>query len=277
LFTQVDHQLFGARATVRMIAVRDKHSMAITLTAAGDTLWTWGNNDSGQLGHGDNGTNRLVPVAIPAATFDGVAVVSMDGGVDHILVVTADGSLWGCGHDGYGELGLDRDYTGGTPEVFTLQRVATNLSGIPAVMGFTRSLTLIDPALFACKKIIVVAAEMNSCGAVTEDGEVMLWGGAIMSTPILHARICRWHNLRLEHTLAFTMMFHERLGATADGLTAARVFPPDLLELMFNNMHLQPHANTLDGLRDMMGRQPPRRVVALDHDDLVLLDGDDEE
>jgi len=75
-FVEIDRELFGTGATVTTIAAGYRHSMALTVTTAGDTLWTWGRGECGILGHGHNTQNRLVPVAISATTFGGVPVIS---------------------------------------------------------------------------------------------------------------------------------------------------------------------------------------------------------
>jgi alpha-tubulin suppressor-like RCC1 family protein len=131
-FTQIAPELFGDGAIVSMIAVGYTHSMALTHTAGTGTLWTWGRHDHGELGHGDNDIERLVPSAIPAGTFDGAPVVSMHGGNSITMVVTEDGSLWGCGNDAEGALGLHgtvsphnhfTEVDAGNPYVYTLQKV----------------------------------------------------------------------------------------------------------------------------------------------------------
>jgi len=313
-FVQVDPELFGNGATVTMIAVGCWYSMALTHTAGADTLWTWGKNLHGELGHGDDKLDRIVPVAIPADTFDGVPVVSMHGGLQHTLVVTADGSLWGCGDDSSGALGLHAHYTpaDGDANVYTMQKVVgqdfadghgvltaangnavsivlaknntvwvcgrgTHILGTGTAPDFTRSLTLIDPVVFGNKKITVVAAGSSRCGVVTEDGDVWLWNDSVglMFAPVLHARIGRWHNPPQDHALAFAMMSVPRLNASASG--ASRDFPADFLQWMFNNMHFQPHPGTPHGLLNMMGRRAVPRVDALDLDAPVVLDDEDAE
>ena len=295
-FAQIDPELFGTAATVSTIAAGFAHGMALTVTTAGDTLWTWGRGEYGILGHGHNTKDRLVPVAIPATTFGGVPVLSMDGGAQHTLVVTADGALWGCGSDSCGALGLHKDGSQGQACVYTLQKVvgpefadgtgvlmaacgishsvvlAKNhtvwvcggnsqyLSGVYAGTFSThdsfnlRSLTLIKPKHFGGRKVLVVAAGNDECGVVTEDGDVRVWGDRGMSRPDLDVRIGRWHNLRQDHAVAFAMMFNKRLGAEASPLKG---LPADVLESMFGNMHLQPHADTPDALHNMLGRRPP--------------------
>jgi len=309
LFTQIDRQLFGPGATVRMIAAGSMHSMAFTHTGDDNTLWTWGRNRNGQLGHGDKGAERPVPVAIPAATFNGQPVVFMDGGHGHTLVVTADGSLWGCGADSYGELGLHTDSgSDDDTDVLTMQKVVgpefadgqgvlmaacgyfhsvvlaknhtvwvcgfgRNISGINTDANCTRLLTPIDPALFGNQKILTVAAGYYDSGVVTEHGNVWSWSAMASVGPHrrnLHTRAGRWHCPPLDHALAFAMISHDKLGAGAS--CYGQMFPPELMMHMFDDMYFQPHAATPDGVRDMLGRPIPRRMIALHHDAAVVQD-----
>jgi len=71
------------------------------------------------------------------------------------------------------------------------------------------------------------------------------------------------------------MLYNMRLGAAAPMFACD--LPDCVLENMFDNMQLQPHADTPYGLRDRMGRLPPRRVTAFDHDAPVLPDDRGEE
>ncbi len=66
------------------------------------SVWMWGYNSHGQLAQGDK-TNRPSPVSIPAASsqFQDVALGEL-----HTLLVHVDGTLYGFGDNGYGQLGL---------------------------------------------------------------------------------------------------------------------------------------------------------------------------
>lgn len=66
------------------------------------SIWMWGYNSHGQLGQGDK-ANRLSPVSIPAAASQ-IADVAL--GELHTLVVLTTNELYGCGDNGYGQLGL---------------------------------------------------------------------------------------------------------------------------------------------------------------------------
>jgi len=98
------------------------------------SLWAMGKNNSGQLGDGTNGgiqggTNQ--PEQIVASNVTAIAA----GGA-HSLFIKSDGSLWGMGANGVGELG-DGTYTStNLPE----QILASNVTAIAA--GQSHSLFL---------------------------------------------------------------------------------------------------------------------------------------
>ena len=74
---------------------------------ADGTLWTWGRNDSGQLGVGDQGpgdsNSRSSPTQVGTdATWSKLA---NGGGPAHNAAIKTDGTLWTWGANGYGILG----------------------------------------------------------------------------------------------------------------------------------------------------------------------------
>ena len=67
------------------------------------SLWTWGRNNSGQLGT-NNTTNRSTPVTTFAG---GTNWKSAAGGVAHVVAIKTDGTLWVWGTNSSGNLGID--------------------------------------------------------------------------------------------------------------------------------------------------------------------------
>ena len=65
------------------------------------TLWTWGLNTLGQLGHNDR-TSRSSPVQV--GTLTNWKQVSV--GKNHTLAIKTDGTLWGWGRNDWGQLGI---------------------------------------------------------------------------------------------------------------------------------------------------------------------------
>ena len=66
------------------------------------TLWGCGNNEHGQLGLGD-ANNRKTFTLIGINTND---IKSIYCGSSYTLILKNNGTLWGCGYNGYGQLGL---------------------------------------------------------------------------------------------------------------------------------------------------------------------------
>ena len=88
------------------------------------SVWVWGYNSNGQLAQGDK-TNRLSPVSIPAAASQ-IAEVAM--GELHSLLLLTTGELYGCGDNGYGQLGLPSS----SAEHLTLTSIHTGVTGVRA-------------------------------------------------------------------------------------------------------------------------------------------------
>lgn len=76
------------------------HCMAI---AEDGRVFTWGRNETGQLGHGDLG-NRSAPTVVKA--LEGVKVVSGSCGKNHTVVVTDTGASYAWGSNKHGQLGV---------------------------------------------------------------------------------------------------------------------------------------------------------------------------
>ena len=65
------------------------------------SLWAWGDNGYGQLGDGTVGTERWSPVSIATGT----TWKSATSGFQQTLAIKSDGTLWGWGYNGDGQLG----------------------------------------------------------------------------------------------------------------------------------------------------------------------------
>jgi alpha-tubulin suppressor-like RCC1 family protein len=75
------------------------------------SLWSWGRNDSGQLGV-NNTTFRSTPVT---TLLGGTNWKSIAGGLTHTIALKTDGSLWSWGGNGNGQLGVNDTTTRSTP------------------------------------------------------------------------------------------------------------------------------------------------------------------
>ena len=123
-FQQIDAACFGNIA-VKMVAAGAAHCIAAC--ASVDTrhaVWTWGRNDSGQLGHGTYDEVALPTLVANTAFGDGV-VETIYAGFDYTMVVTCIGELFSCGNGSGGELGH-----GSTESYNTFQRVGGPYSAL---------------------------------------------------------------------------------------------------------------------------------------------------
>jgi alpha-tubulin suppressor-like RCC1 family protein len=67
----------------------------------GGRLWLWGSNYYGMLGTNDT-DNRSSPVQTIAGGTNWKSIACSQG---HVVAIKTDGTLWGCGRGGFGELG----------------------------------------------------------------------------------------------------------------------------------------------------------------------------
>lgn len=104
------------------------------------TMWSWGNNDSGQLGHNDR-VYRSSPTQVGALT----NWAYMSGFPDSFQVaIKTDGSLWSWGRNTYGGLGLNDVVTRSSP---VQVGVLTNWSKV-SCSSDTTTLTKTDGTLW---------------------------------------------------------------------------------------------------------------------------------
>ena len=107
------------------------------------TLWTWGLNDRGQLGDNTT-TNRSIPVTTFAGGTNWKQV--SDARYSKAAIKT-DGTLWICGSNTYGELGVNDNNTRCTP--VTTFAGGTNWKQVAASTFITAAVTSgTDPTYF---------------------------------------------------------------------------------------------------------------------------------
>jgi alpha-tubulin suppressor-like RCC1 family protein len=112
-------------SNVTAIAAGGYHSLFIKTDGS---LWSMGDNSYGQLG---NGTNSSSPNSIPYMV-EGSNVITIAGGENHTLFIKSDGSLWGVGYDGLGQLG-NSNYGGSVG--FVTSPVQIEPSNVVAIAG----------------------------------------------------------------------------------------------------------------------------------------------
>jgi hypothetical protein len=90
---------FAGETNWKQVAGGDSYTAAIKTDG---TLWTWGLNNTGQLGVNTT-TNRSTPVTTFAGGTDWKQVAGGSGG--HMAAIKTDGTLWTCGFNAYGQTG----------------------------------------------------------------------------------------------------------------------------------------------------------------------------
>ena len=108
------------------------------------TLWGCGANNYGQLGLGDNTNSRTTFTQITTNTDD---IKSVYCGYAHTLILKNDGTLWGCGRNYEGQLGL-----GDTTNRTTFTKITTNTDDIKSVYcgGYYTLILKNDGTLWGC-------------------------------------------------------------------------------------------------------------------------------
>ncbi len=109
-----------------VVAIATGYEFAGALRADG-TVWTWGDNDYGQLGNGDdeyNDSNVPVQVVAPGTvpTSQGATrsefltdIVAIAIGDEFAVALKSDGTVWTWGYNAYGQLGNDDEDVDDSP------------------------------------------------------------------------------------------------------------------------------------------------------------------
>jgi RHS repeat-associated protein len=127
------------------------HSLALR---SDGTVWGWGANNKGELGTGATG-NAYTAVQAAGGFTDAVAIAA---GVDHSLVLRADGTVWSFGYNRDGQLG---NGTKGEMSVTS----PTMVVGLSAVSG--------------------ISADWGKSLAYTVGGQIWTWGAGLTApTPL---------------------------------------------------------------------------------------------
>ena len=91
---------------------------ALAITTDGK-LFAWGNNQYGQLGLSDT-TNRSSPVQVGTSSWSLISAGGKTGESNHVLGELSDGSLYGWGSNGDGQLGLNDTSNRSSPVLISI-------------------------------------------------------------------------------------------------------------------------------------------------------------
>ncbi len=85
---------------ITQISTGQNHILALR---SDGTVWSWGNNQRGQLGIGDSSEKKLIPFLVASLS----DVIQIDAAGDFSLALTSDGKVWSWGSNSQKQLGID--------------------------------------------------------------------------------------------------------------------------------------------------------------------------
>ena len=138
---------------IKQISAGKSHTVALDENGK---VWTWGNNEYGQLGDGTT-TNSGTPICISDKTenpLNGINIVQISTEGSHTVVLDSNGKVWTWGDNWRGQLGDGTKTDSGTP--ICISDMAENpLNGI---------------------KIKQISAGKEHTVVIDENGKVWTWG-----------------------------------------------------------------------------------------------------
>ncbi len=175
--------------TTKSLAAGSSHSMALR---SDGTVWTYGTNNSGELGQGST------PLSLSPRRVQGLPVIAgISAGPLHSLAVGTNGTVWAWGTNGSGRLGNGTSTTASTAVQSTGITTGTAVSagvghslallsnGRVMVWGANESGQLgtgntnalnVPTLLGTPSSVTAIAAGSNYSVALTANGEVWSWG-----------------------------------------------------------------------------------------------------
>ena len=109
-------QCYGNINDVSKIACGDNHTMIIRDDGINKTIWGCGSNYSGQLGNGESGIGTIIFTQC-IGSINNATDVSC--GNSHTIIKKSDDTIWSCGFNYFGQLGINLNGDGADKSVFT--------------------------------------------------------------------------------------------------------------------------------------------------------------
>lgn len=129
---------------IKQIACGDSHTVILKNDGS---VWVCGLNNNGQLGL-DNTNNKITFTQVTTNIDNDVKQVAC--GRDHTFILKNNGSIWGCGKNTYGQLGLGVDDTNNR---YTFTQVIYNVSNdVKQIVcgGYSTFILKNDGSLWSC-------------------------------------------------------------------------------------------------------------------------------
>lgn len=190
-----------------LVKVYTSPANAIGMSADG-SIWTWGDNSKGQLGHGDT-DERFLPERM-SEIYTPPVQTTISAGTGHSLVIDENGDVLAAGRNSHGQLGNGTQTDTATPEFVKDAAGEENLHNVVSVqVGLQHSVALKNDGTVWCwgnngvgqlgcnnnrmrsalpvravgedgtgalTDVIAIAAGQQFSMALTVDGQVFAWG-----------------------------------------------------------------------------------------------------
>ncbi|KAI8472010.1 MAG: regulator of chromosome condensation 1/beta-lactamase-inhibitor protein II [Monoraphidium minutum] len=169
--------------TPAVVTCGNSHTTCITRRGV---LYTFGLGNRGELGHGPAPPNELwFPERTYLSTKPHLRIVSLACGANHTLAISEVGTLWACGHNSKGQLGI-----GNVEDTFDLRPLYGALRGY---------------------RVVAAAAGQHHSMALSSDGSLFTWGcgsDGQLGQPQLHAM-----HLMMQANAAFNLNAPRKIDA----------------------------------------------------------------
>lgn len=148
---------YGAKAV--SVSCGEKHTLI--LTEDGEVL-SFGVGEYGRLGTGST-SDATTPVSIEALLEEDIVQIAV--GASHSLALTRSGSIYTWGRNDMGQLGLGDSYM----DIYSMEDMPR----------------LVDSESLEGKRLVSIAAGKGRSAAITDQGELFLWGNKLHHEPML--------------------------------------------------------------------------------------------
>lgn len=120
-------QWSASQSNIKAVRSGDFHSLAVTISGE---VWTWGYNNKGQLGNGNN-QDSDIPVRVEGV-LSGKTIVEVAAGAEHSLALDSDGVVYAWGLNTSGELGVGSNTNSNVPVVVAAALANVKIQNISA-------------------------------------------------------------------------------------------------------------------------------------------------
>ena len=179
-----------------IVAIDAATDYSLALDSDGN-VWTWGSNAFGKLGHGSVGGNEDTPVQV--AALEAQRIIAISAGDEHAIALDDAGKVYAWGDGRFGQLGSGQttmnnanpaeirgiadvvSISAGTNHILLLTRDQGRVIGFGrnahGQLGQVSREDHVSPVhIGGLEDVLVIKAGAERSAAITDDGEVYLWG-----------------------------------------------------------------------------------------------------